>query len=123
MLVTHLFQVAAEVAMEPPRRCAGGPAGARESVIAAFRPLDPADVVLGQFDGYRQTEGIADDSTTDTYVAARLWVDTDRWRDVPFLLRTGKRLEGGAQRLWLLFRRPTARCTRPAGCPRCWLST
>ena len=75
-------------------------------MIAAFRPLDPADVVLGQFDGYRQTEGIADDSTTDTYVAAKLWVDTDRWRDVPFVLRTGKRLKGGAQRLSLLFRAP-----------------
>ncbi len=107
MLVTHLFQVAAEVAMEPPTSFAPEDLqAARESVISAFRPLDPADVVLGQFDGYRQTEGIADDSTTDTYVAAKLWVDTDRWRDVPFVLRTGKRLKGGAQRLSLLFRAP-----------------
>ena len=107
MLVTHLFQVAAEVAMEPPVSFrAEDLQVARESVISAFRPLDPADVVLGQFDGYRQTEGIADDSTTDTYVAAKLWVDTDRWRDVPFVLRTGKRLKGGAQRLSLLFRAP-----------------
>ena len=107
MLVTHLFQVAAEVAMEPPLSFrAEDLQVARESVISAFRPLDPADVVLGQFDGYRQTEGIADDSTTDTYVAAKLWVDTDRWRDVPFVLRTGKRLKGGAQRLSLLFRAP-----------------
>jgi glucose-6-phosphate 1-dehydrogenase len=107
MLVTHLFQVAAEVAMEPPTSFAPEDLqAARESVISAFRPLDPADVVLGQFDGYRQTEGIADDSTTDTYVAAKLWVDTDRWRDVPFVLRTGKRLQGGAQRISLLFRAP-----------------
>lgn len=107
MLVTHLFQVAAEVAMEPPTSFAPDDLQvARESVISAFRPLDPADVVLGQFDGYRQTEGIADDSTTDTYVAAKLWIDTDRWRDVPFVLRTGKRLKGGAQRLSLLFRAP-----------------
>ena len=107
MLVTHLFQVAAEVAMEPPTSFAPEDMQlARESVISAFRPLDPADVVLGQFDGYRQTEGIADDSSTDTYVAAKLWVDTDRWRDVPFVLRTGKRLQGGAQRLSLLFRTP-----------------
>ena len=48
--------------------------------------------MLGQFDGYRDTEGVADDSTTDTFVAARLWIDTDRWRGVPFLLRTGKQL-------------------------------
>ena len=73
-------------------------------MIAAFRPLDPDEVVLGQFDGYRQTEGIADDSTTDTYVAAQLWVDTDRWRDVPFVLRTGKRLAASAQRVSLMFR-------------------
>ena len=107
MLVTHLFQVAAEVAMEPP--LSFGPQDlqdAREAVISAFRPLDPDDVVLGQFDGYQQTEGIADDSTTDTYVAAKLWVDTDRWRGVPFVLRTGKRLAESAQRLSLLFRPP-----------------
>lgn len=107
MLATHLFQVAAEVAMEPPLSFAPQHLqDARESVISAFRPLDPNDVVLGQFDGYRQTEGIADDSTTDTYVAARLWVDTDRWRGVPFVLRTGKRLAASAQRLSLLFRPP-----------------
>ena len=99
MLVTHLFQVAAEVALEPPAE-AQGPAlqKARESVISAFRPLDPGEVVLGQFEGYKETDGVADDSTTDTFVAARLWVDTDRWRDVPFLLRTGKRMAASAQR-------------------------
>ena len=107
MLVTHLFQVAAEVALEPPAEAHGiALQKARESVISAFRPLDPADVVLGQFEGYRQTDGVADDSTTDTFVAARLWVDTDRWRDVPFLLRTGKRMAASAQRVSLVFREP-----------------
>ncbi len=76
---------------------------AREEVIAAFRPLDPAEVVLGQFDGYRDTEGVAPDSTTDTFVAARLWIDNARWRGVPFLLRTGKRLKASAQRISLIF--------------------
>ncbi|HST81954.1 MAG TPA: glucose-6-phosphate dehydrogenase (NADP(+)) [Kineosporiaceae bacterium] len=105
MLVTHLLQVAAEVAMEPPASMAAADLQeARESVIAAFRPLDPAEVVLGQFDGYRDTEGIAADSTTDTYSAARLWIDTDRWHGVPFLLRTGKRLAGSAQRVSLVLR-------------------
>src|SRR4051794_9048652 len=106
MLVTHLFQVAAEVAMEPPASLA--PADlqdAREAVLSAFRPQDPEqDVVLGQFEGYRDIDGIADDSTTDTFVAARLWVDTDRWRGVPFLLRTGKRMTCSAQRVSLLLR-------------------
>lgn len=107
MLVTHLFQVAAEVAMEPPASLSAEDLqAARESVIATFRPLDPAEVVLGQYDGYRDTDGIADDSTTDTYVAARLWVDTDRWRGVPFLLRTGKQLAESHQLVSLLFRDP-----------------
>ena len=107
MLVTHLFQVAAEVAMEPPASLgAADLQAARESVIGAFRPLDPADVVLGQYDGYRTTDGIAADSTTETFVAARLWVDTDRWRGVPFLLRTGKQLARSEQVVSLLFHDP-----------------
>jgi glucose-6-phosphate 1-dehydrogenase len=105
MLVTHLFQVAAEIGMEPPASMSAEDLQqARESVISAFRPLDPAEVVLGQFDGYRDIEGIADDSSTDTFVAARLWIDTDRWRGVPFLLRTGKRLARSAQRVSLVLR-------------------
>jgi glucose-6-phosphate 1-dehydrogenase len=105
MLVTHLFQVAAEVAMEPPlSMSAEDLQAAREAVISAFRPLDPDEVVLGQYRTYRQTEGIADDSKTDTYVAAKLWIDTDRWRGVPFLLRTGKKLAASAQRVSLIFR-------------------
>lgn len=105
MLVTHLFQVAAEVAMEPPLSLSAEDLqSARESVISAFRPLDPAEVVLGQYRSYRQTEGIADDSDTDTYVAARLWIDTHRWLGVPFLLRTGKKMAASAQRVSLVFK-------------------
>jgi glucose-6-phosphate 1-dehydrogenase len=107
MLVTHLFQLAAEVAMEPPVSfSATDLQAAREGVLAAFRPLDPDEVVLGQFDGYTDIEGVADDSQTDTYVAARLWVDTDRWHGVPFVLRTGKRMAASEQRVSLLLRRP-----------------
>src|SRR5262249_45137184 len=107
MLVTHLFQVAAEVAMEPPASL--GPLdlqAAREEVIRSFRPLDPAEVVLGQFDGYRDIPGIDPRSERDTFVAARLWIDSDRWRGVPFYLRTGKRLAASAQRVSLILRDP-----------------
>jgi len=105
MLVTHLFQVAAQVAMEPPLSMgAGDLQAARESVISAFRPLDPSEVVLGQYRSYRGTEGIADGSDTDTFVAARMWVDTDRWQGVPFLMRTGKMLATSAQRVSLIFK-------------------
>ena len=107
MLVTHLFQVAAEVAMEPPASL--GPLdlqAAREEVIRSFRPLDPAEVVLGQFDGYRDIPGVKPGSNMNTFVAARLWIDSDRWRGVPFYLRTGKRLAASAQRVSLILRDP-----------------
>jgi glucose-6-phosphate 1-dehydrogenase len=107
MLVTHLFQVAAEVAMEPPASFgAADLQAARERVIKKFRPLDPDEVVLGQFTGYRDVEGIKGRSRTDTYVAAKLWIDNPRWRGVPFLLRTGKRMAQSAQRVTLVLRTP-----------------
>jgi len=109
MLVTHLFQVAAEVAMEPPASLAAADLqSAREQVIRAFRPLDPAEVVLGQFEGYRQVPGVKPRSRTDTYVAAKLWIDNPRWRGVPFFLRTGKRLAESAQRVSVVLRTPQA---------------
>src|ERR1700733_1169503 len=108
MLVTHLFQVAAEVAMEPPATLGSlDLQSAREEVISCFRPLDPSEVVLGQFDGYRDVPGIAAGSTQDTYVAARLWIDNDRWRDVPFYLRTGKRLAATEQQVSIILREPS----------------
>ncbi len=109
MLVTHLFHVASQVAMDPPQNVTDPAAilAARDAVMAAFRPLDPAtDVVLGQFEGYTDIAGVAAGSTQDTFVAARLWIDTDRWRGVPFVLRTGKRMARKAQRITLVMRRP-----------------
>ena len=107
MLVTHLFQLVAEVAMEPPHclepECL---AEARAKVVGCFRPLRDADVVLGQYDGYRETDGVARDSRTETFVAAKMWVDNDRWRDVPFLLRTGKCMAESFQRVSVTFKDP-----------------
>jgi len=109
MLVTHLFQVAAEVAMEPPPSLgAADLQAARETVIRRFRPIDPAEAVLGQFAGYKDIKGVAKGSRTDTFVAAKLWIDSPRWRGVPFLLRTGKRLAASAQRVSLVLRTPQA---------------
>ncbi len=85
MLVTHLFQLVAEVAMEPPHclepDCL---AEARAKVIGCFRPLGRADVVVGQYEGYQDIDGVAKDSRTETFVAARIWVDNERWNGVPF---------------------------------------
>jgi glucose-6-phosphate 1-dehydrogenase len=113
MLVTHLFQVAAEVAMEPPASLdAADLQGAREKVIRAFRPLDPAEVVLGQFKGYLDVPGVSAKSTRDTFVAARLWIDNTRWRGVPFYLRTGKRLAASRQRVSIILRDPAGPLTQ-----------
>ena len=107
MLVTHLFQVAAEVAMEPPASLGAlDLQAAREKVIKSFRPIDPAEVVLGQFTGYRKVPGVAAKSGQNTFVAARLWIDNPRWRGVPFYLRTGKRLAETRQRVSLVLRDP-----------------
>ncbi len=107
MIATHLFQVAAEVAMEPPLSMqAGDLQEARESVLAAFRPLTADDVVFGQYEGYRDLPEVADDSTTDTMAAVRLWVDTDRWRDVPFVLRSGKQMAKSTQQVSLILKKP-----------------
>lgn len=107
MLVTHLFQVASQVAMDTPYDMADPESilFERDAVLHRFRPLDPAnDVVLGQFTGYRDTDGVEPDSTQDTFVAARLWVDSDRWRGVPFVLRTGKMMARKAQMITLVLR-------------------
>ena len=107
MLVTHLFQVAAEVAMEPPASLGAlDLQAAREKVIRSFRPLDPAEAVLGQFTGYRDVPGVAARSGQNTFVAARLWIDSPRWRGVPFYLRTGKRMAETKQRVSLILREP-----------------
>jgi glucose-6-phosphate 1-dehydrogenase len=107
MLVTHLFQVAAEVAMEPPVSLESlGLQDAREKVIGCFRPLDPAEVVLGQFDGYRDVPGVDPHSSRDTFVAARLWIDNPRWHGVPFYLRSGKQMAASGQRVSLILREP-----------------
>lgn len=105
MLVTHLFQIAGEIAMEPPHclepDCL---AEAREAVIGCFRQLGASDVVVGQYDGYRGTGDVPTDSRTETYVAARMWVDNERWAGVPFLLRTGKCLVESRQRVSVVFK-------------------
>src|ERR1700712_5470757 len=116
MVVTHLFQVAAEIAMEPPIDfTAENLQDARESVLAAFRPLVPEDVVLGQANGYTDLPEVADDSTTDTYAAVRLWVDTDRWHGVPFLVRSGKYLAESAQQVSIVLKKPDGPLTHIPG--------
>jgi len=107
MVVTHLFQVLAFTAMEPPT--ALEPDAINEEKNKVFRsmlPIDPADVVRGQYDGYRDIEGVAHDSETETFIALKCFVDNWRWAGVPFYLRTGKRLAEGARIISIAFKEP-----------------
>ncbi|TRW77257.1 glucose-6-phosphate dehydrogenase [Mycolicibacterium sp. 018/SC-01/001] len=107
MVSTHLCQVLGFVAMEPPATLdAADLREAKAAVFAAMRPLDPSRVVFGQFDGYTDEDGVDDDSQVETFVAAEVFVDNDRWRDVPFYLRTGKALADKRRTVTLTFRTP-----------------
>jgi glucose-6-phosphate 1-dehydrogenase len=109
MLVTHLFQVLSVIAMEPPVRLRSGPlTDEKFKVFDSMRQLSPDDVVIGQFEGYRDLDGVAAGSQTDTFVAARAFIDNWRWLDVPFFLRTGKAMSKSEQVVTLAFRRPPA---------------
>jgi len=110
MVVTHLFQVLSFVAMEPPVSLDAKPLTAeREKVFDSMPPLDSADVVRGQYQGYRNEDGVAKDSDTETFVALRAFVDNWRWGGVPFYLRSGKRLAGDRHLLTVAFKQPPRR--------------
>ncbi len=107
MVVTHLFQVLAFMAMEPPT--ALEPRAISEEKNKVFRsmmPLEPADVVRGQYVGYRDEDGVASESDTETFVALKCHIDNWRWAGVPFYLRTGKRLAEGARIISIAFKEP-----------------
>jgi glucose-6-phosphate 1-dehydrogenase len=107
MVVTHLFQVLGFVAMEPPTSLQPKPLGLeREKVFDSMKLLSPDDVVRGQYDGYRQEEGVAPDSDAETFIALKAFVDNWRWEDVPFFLRTGKRMAQSRHLLTIAFREP-----------------
>jgi glucose-6-phosphate 1-dehydrogenase len=93
VLQNHLLQVISLLAMEPPSN--GDAASMHEAklgVFRAMRPIDPREVVRGQFQGYRAVKGVAADSNVETFVALRMYIDNERWNGVPFEVRAGKEL-------------------------------
>jgi glucose-6-phosphate 1-dehydrogenase len=120
VVVNHLMQVVGATAMEAP---SGRDTEAlKDGTAALFRAMpeaDPAHYVRGQHEGYRDVDGVAEDSTTETYAALRLDVENWRWSGVPFFIRTGKLLPTTQTELRLVFQRPprlgfsTARARRP----------
>jgi glucose-6-phosphate 1-dehydrogenase len=110
MVVTHLFQVLGFVAMEPPTSLNPHPLVMEKTkVFESMQPLDPSEVVRGQYQGYREAGGVASDSDTETFVALRAEIDNWRWVGVPFFLRTGKCLARGARVITIAFREPPRR--------------
>jgi glucose-6-phosphate 1-dehydrogenase len=106
----HLLQVVAHLAMEPP---VGADAAAlldeKAKVFKAIRTAIPADLVRGQYRGYRTEPGVTPDSNVETYAALRIYLDSWRWAGVPFYLRTGKRLGATTTEVLVTLKRPPQR--------------
>ncbi|HEY5316806.1 MAG TPA: glucose-6-phosphate dehydrogenase [Solirubrobacteraceae bacterium] len=107
VVVNHLLQLLAAAAMEPP---AGADAAtlkdAKYAVLRSIADAKPGCYVRGQYEGYREIDGVAKNSTTETYAALRLEIDNWRWAGVPFFIRTGKRLAVTETEVRLVFRHP-----------------
>ncbi len=118
VLQNHLLQELSLVAMEPPV----GPDSSflqdeKAKVFSAMRPIDPGSMVRGQYVGYRDEPGVATDSTVETFVAARLEIDSWRWAGVPWYVRCGKGLTAAATEVVVEFREPPSLLFDEAGGP------
>jgi glucose-6-phosphate 1-dehydrogenase len=105
LLQNHMLQVTAFLAMEPPRSI--DPEAFRDEtakLLQAIKPIDPDDAIRAQYDGYRREEGVDPQSGTESYIAARLWIDNWRWDGVPFYLRHGKYLPERNTEITVVFR-------------------
>ena len=105
VVVNHLMQVVGATATEPPP--ARDARTVKDSLVSLYRAMpeaDPTQYVRGQYEGYRSIEGVAKDSTTETYAALRLEIDNWRWSGVPFFIRTGKCLPVTQTELRLIFK-------------------
>jgi glucose-6-phosphate 1-dehydrogenase len=107
MVVTHLFQILAFTAMEAPTALEPAPISEEKNkVFRSMLPIDPKDVVRGQYVGYRSEPGVDPESDTETFIALKCVIDNWRWAGVPFFLRTGKRLAEGQRIISIAFREP-----------------
>jgi glucose-6-phosphate 1-dehydrogenase len=129
MVQNHLLQVLSFVAMEPPDSLAPEDVRDRKAeLLAAVRPFSADGLVRGQYAagvveghevaGYREEERVAPESTVETFVALRAWIDNARWKDVPFFLRAGKRLPHRATEVAIVLREAERRLFEDAGIAR-----
>lgn len=106
----HLFQIVALLAMEPPAYQGFAAVHAEKyKIFRAMRPLGPDDLVRGQYAGYRQEPGVAENSDVETFCALRLFIDSWRWQGVPWYLRSGKCLAGTVAEILVELKPPPQR--------------
>ena len=107
VIQNHLFQVMCNLAMEPTvRNDSESVRDEKAKVLKAIPPIDPKNLVRGQFRGYRKEKGVAADSKVETFAALRLEIDSWRWKGVPFYIRAGKCLPETATEVIARFRKP-----------------
>jgi glucose-6-phosphate 1-dehydrogenase len=107
VLQNHMLQVLATVLADPPDgNGLDSWIASKSQLVGALRPLDPADVIKGQYDGYLSVAGVAPGSMTETFVAVRLAAESWRWAGVPILIRAGKCLPITATEVSIRFKRP-----------------
>jgi glucose-6-phosphate 1-dehydrogenase len=107
MFQNHLLQLLSLTAMEPPASFeADAVRNETFKVLSSIRPVALTDTVRAQYEGYRQTEGVSQDSQTPTYAAIKLYIDNWRWKGVPFYLRSGKSLANKTSQVIVEFQRP-----------------
>ena len=107
VIQNHLFQVLANLAMEPPIRTdSESIRDEKVKVLKAIRPIEAIDLVRGQFKGYRGEPGVAPDSKVETFASLKLEIDSWRWRGVPFYIRAGKSLPVTCTEIQVTLRKP-----------------
>jgi glucose-6-phosphate 1-dehydrogenase len=110
VIENHLFQIVALLAMEPPAgRHFEAVQSEKAKIFEAMRPLEPDDVVRGQYAGYRKEPGVAKNSDVETFCALRLFIDSWRWEGVPWYLRSGKCLAETATEILVELKPPPQR--------------
>ncbi len=118
MVQNHLLQLLSLIAMEPP--ASDSAEDLRDSsgkVMQALVPVDESDVVLGQYAGYPDEDGVAQDSQTETFAAFKVFIDSPRWEGVPFYLKTGKKLNERYADIKVVFKHDKEGC-KPEDCDR-----
>jgi glucose-6-phosphate 1-dehydrogenase len=107
VIQNHMLEVVALLTMEAPiGRDADALRYEKQRAFRAMRPLSPADVVRGQFRGYRNEKGVASDSQVETFAAVKLHIDTWRWAGVPFYIRAGKQMPVSVTEVFVELKRP-----------------